>query len=52
MDVDGIGIYEPCNSASNLAYYRTALGVCDHDQWSMDDVRDFYKNPHIDPIQI
>ena len=22
MDVDAIGIYEPCNSASNLAYYR------------------------------
>ena len=35
MDVDEIGIYEPCNSASNLAYYRTAIGVCDHDGWAM-----------------
>mmetsp|Transcript_26570 Transcript_26570/g.71212 ORF Transcript_26570/g.71212 Transcript_26570/m.71212 type:complete len:284 (+) Transcript_26570:71-922(+) len=35
MDVDKIGIYEPCNSASNLAYYRTAIGVCDHDGWAM-----------------
>jgi len=35
MDVDAIGIYEPCNSASNLAYYRTAIGVCDHDGWAM-----------------
>jgi len=35
MDVADIGIYEPCNSASNLAYYRTAMGVCDHEGWVM-----------------
>jgi len=33
--VGGIGIYEPCNSASNLAYYHTALGVCRHESWAM-----------------
>jgi hypothetical protein len=36
MDVDGIGIYEPCNSASNLAYYHTAIGVCQHEGFAMD----------------
>lgn len=35
LDVDAIGIYEPCNSVSNLAYYRTAMGVCDHKGWFM-----------------
>jgi hypothetical protein len=36
MDIDGIGIYEPCNSAANLAYYHTALGVCNHEGFAMD----------------
>jgi len=37
LDVDDIGIFEPCNSASNLAYYRTAMGICDHSGWAMGD---------------
>ena len=36
LDVAGIGIYEPCNSVSNMAYYRTAMGVCAHGGWAMD----------------
>ena len=35
MDAGDIGVFEPCNSASNLAYYRTAIGVCDHANWAM-----------------
>lgn len=35
LDVDAIGIFEPCNSVSNLAYYKTALGICNHEGWAM-----------------
>jgi len=27
-------IEEPCNYASNIAYYRGALRICEYDQWS------------------
>ena len=37
VDVDAIGIFEPCNSVSNLAYYKTALGICNHEGWAMQD---------------
>lgn len=37
LDVDGIGIYEPCNSVSNMAYYRTGMGICAHTGWAMDE---------------
>ena len=30
-----IGIYEPCNYASNLAYYRVVTSICTHQQWSL-----------------
>ena len=29
MDLDNITVYETCNFASNMGYYRTMLGVCD-----------------------
>lgn len=38
MDLQNITVYETCNFASNMAYYRTMLGVCDAgraDQYSM-----------------
>ena len=31
LDVDGVQIFEPCNSVSNLAFYKAALGVCARD---------------------
>jgi hypothetical protein len=32
-------IYEPCNYASNLAYYHSTTRVCDYPNWSVDDVQ-------------
>ena len=30
------GIYEPCNYASNFAYYHVVTSICDHTGWSID----------------
>jgi len=30
-----IGIYEPCNYASNLAYYHVVTMICDHTEWTL-----------------
>jgi hypothetical protein len=30
-------IYEPCNYASNVAYYHSATRICDYPDWSVDD---------------
>lgn len=30
-------IYEPCNYASNMAYYHSATRICDYPEWSADD---------------
>jgi hypothetical protein len=30
-------IYEPCNYASNLAYYHSATRICDYPDWTADD---------------
>jgi len=30
-----IGIYEPCNYASNLAYYHVVTMICDNQEWSL-----------------
>ena len=29
LDVSGVLVYEPCNTVSNAAYYRTAANLCD-----------------------
>ena len=34
---EGMIIYEPCNYASNIAYYHSALRVCDYPDWSVDN---------------
>ena len=31
-------IYEPCNYASNLAYYHTVTEICSKSEWSVPDV--------------
>ena len=31
-------IYEPCNYASNLAYYHTSTEICGKNEWSVPDV--------------
>jgi len=36
QDYHSIGIYEPCNYASNFAYYHVVTSICDHTGWSMD----------------
>ena len=36
MDFTLTGIYEPCNYASNFAYYHVVTSICDHTGWSMD----------------
>lgn len=30
-------IYEPCNYASNVAYYHSATRVCNYPDWTVDD---------------
>ena len=30
-----MSIYEPCNYASNVAYYHTVTEICDHEGWSL-----------------
>jgi len=37
QEYHGIGIYEPCNYASNLAYYHVVTSICDNTQWNIDD---------------
>ena len=32
-------IYEPCNYASNIAYYHAATRICDYPNWNVDDVQ-------------
>ena len=31
-----IPIYEPCNYASNIAYYHTSVEICKREVWAMD----------------
>ena len=35
QEYHSIGIYEPCNYASNLAYYRVVTSICSYQQWSL-----------------
>merc|ERR1719348_1866237 len=35
QDYHNIGIYEPCNYASNLAYYHVVTMICDNTEWSL-----------------
>ena len=30
-------IYEPCNYASNVAYYKAATRICDNENWSIEE---------------
>jgi hypothetical protein len=32
---EGMIIYEPCNYASNIAYYHSATRICDYPNWSI-----------------
>ena len=34
----GINVYEPCNYASMIPYYRALVRLCDYDDWSLDKV--------------
>jgi len=35
QEYHNIGIYEPCNYASNLAYYHVVTMICDHQEWNL-----------------
>jgi len=35
QDYHGIGIYEPCNYASNMAYYHVVTSICKYQDWSI-----------------
>ena len=35
QEYHSIGIYEPCNYASNLAYYHVVTMICDNQEWSL-----------------
>jgi len=35
QEYHSIGIYEPCNYASNLAYYHVVTMICDNTDWSL-----------------
>merc|ERR1719348_1658993 len=35
QEYKNIGIYEPCNYASNLAYYHVVTMVCEHTEWNL-----------------
>merc|ERR1712215_172152 len=35
QEYHNIGIYEPCNYASNLAYYHVVTMICDNKEWSL-----------------
>ena len=32
-----VKIYEPCNYASNVAYYRSAVRICEKTDWNLED---------------
>jgi len=34
---DGVLIEEPCNYASNIAFFHSATRVCDYPEWSLDE---------------
>ena len=34
---EGMVIYEPCNYASNIAFYHSATRICDYPNWSIDE---------------
>merc|ERR1740131_859029 len=36
QDYHSVGIYEPCNYASNFAYYHVVTMICDHTGWNID----------------
>merc|ERR1719348_2085878 len=35
QEYHNIGIYEPCNYASNLAYYHVVTMICDNTEWTL-----------------
>ena len=35
QEYHSIGIYEPCNYASNVAYYHVVTSICDYQDWSL-----------------
>ena len=35
QDYHNIGLYEPCNYASNVAYYHVVTSICDYQDWSL-----------------
>jgi len=35
QEYHGIGIYEPCNYASNMAYYHVVTSICKYQDWSI-----------------
>ena len=35
QDYGKIPIWEPCNYASNIAYYRALVEICEKKNWSM-----------------
>ena len=37
MGEDKVLIYEPCNYASNIAYYHSTTRICDYPDWSIDE---------------
>ena len=44
QEFGSVSIYEPCNYASNVAYYHTVTEICDHEGWTiqMDDGKNHY----------
>ena len=37
QEYQNIGIYEPCNYASNVAYYHVVTSICKYEDWSVSD---------------
>ena len=35
QEYHNIGIYEPCNYASNLAYYHVVTSICQYEEWAV-----------------
>jgi hypothetical protein len=35
QEFGSVSIYEPCNYASNVAYYYTVTEMCDHEGWTL-----------------
>lgn len=40
--IGGIKIIQPCNYASNIAFYHSVMRICDYDNWHVDD--EYQKN--------